>query len=249
MGFWADVESTLGLNKTNTSDTSSATGSLDSYTWGKLGKNSMARKEYDKRAAMEADALARGDASYDQSQQARDEQRRVLGEYREMASGKGPSLGREQLWSGLGQSQAQATQTAASARGGGANALLANRAAQQQGAQMALQTNQQAAEIRAKEQLSAMEAQAGIASNMRAGDLSTRGQDLGQANAQMDAQFRVADSTLKGKMAAAGAHQQAAQFDADQQFKADESYRQRRQQFAAGILRGAASGGMSLATG
>lgn len=249
MGFWGELESSLGLSKTNTSDTSSATGSLDSYTWGKLGKNSLAKKEYDKRAGMEAQALAQAQGSYDQSQQARAHQQRMLGEYEAMAAGRGPSLAREQLATGLGQAQAQASQTAASARGGGANALLANRAAQAQGSQAALQTNQQAAEIRAKEQLSAMEAQAGIASNMRAGDLSTRGQDLGLANSQMDAQMRINDSTLKGKMAAAGAHQQAAQFDADQQFKADESYRQRRQQFASGIMRGAASGGMSLVTG
>lgn len=249
MSFWKDVESTLGLSKTPTSDTSSATGSLDNYTWGKLGKNSMARKEYDKRAGMEQGSLAQAQTSYDQSQQARGEQQRMLGEYQQMAAGKGPSLAREQAWRGLGQAQAQATQTAASARGGGANVLLANRAAQQQASQMALATNQAAIENTRAEQLAAMEAQAGIASNMRQGDLSTRGQDLGQANAQMDAQFRIADASQRGKIAAKQDHNRAVQFDAQQQFAADESYRQRRQQFAAGITRGVASGGMSLATG
>lgn len=166
----------------------------------------------------------------------------MLDKYGAMEAGRGPSLAREQAWRGYGQAQAQATQTAASARGGGANALLANRAAQQQGGQLAMQTNQQAIENTRAEQLHAMDAQAGIASNMRQGDLATRGQDLGQANAQMDAQFRVADSSLKGKMAAAGAHQQASQFDSQQQYAADEAYRKRRADFASGIMKAASFG-------
>jgi hypothetical protein len=248
MSFWDSLVKAVGFDKPQASDTASAQyGQAKNYEWGKLGKNSDARQEYNKRAGMEQGSLAQAQASYDQSQQARGEQQRMLGEYQQMAAGKGPSLAREQAFRGLGQAQAQATQTAASARGGGANALLANRAAQQQGAQMALASNQQAIENTRAEQLAAMEAQAGIASNMRGGDLSTRGQDLGQANAQMDAQFRIADAQQKGKIAATQSYNQAVQFDTAQDRAAEEANRAKRAAMTSAVLGGISSGGMSVA--
>lgn len=76
------------------------------------------------------------------------------------AAGRGPSAARSQLAQGLNQSQNFMSAQAAGVR---QNPLAAMRMAQQQGAQMAGQTQMQAAQIRSQEQQAGQQALAGIA--------------------------------------------------------------------------------------
>lgn len=123
-----------------------------------------------------------------EQQQARTQQGRGLimtedaaNMYRQMAMGQGPSLAQQQLQQGLQQAQAQQASMAAGARGGGANLAAAQMAASSQMGQQSAMANQQAAQIRAQEQLSAMQGYGGLAGQYGQQAGAMRGQDLGYA--------------------------------------------------------------------
>lgn len=101
--------------------------------------------------------------------------------YRQMAMGQGPSLAQQQLQQGLQQAQAQQASMAAGARGGGANLAAAQMAASSQMGQQSAMANQQAAQIRAQEQIAAMQGYGGLAGQYGQQAGAMRGQDLGYA--------------------------------------------------------------------
>lgn len=149
------------------------------------------------------DALAGGRLSLDArlSDEARGRQSALYDQYGALARGEGPSLAREQMRAGLDQSQQQASQQAASARGGAGNQLLAQRYAQQTGAQLASSAAAQGAQLRAQEQLAALQAQAGLAGQMRQGDLSARGLSEQRYAGSLDARMGMEGQQLQAQMA------------------------------------------------
>jgi hypothetical protein len=94
-------------------------------------------------------------------------QNRALGRFEDMAAGRGPSLAREQLASGQAEAQRRQMAMAAGASGGAAGRQLAERNAQRIGSDAQLDTNRAAAQLRAQEQIGAMQASANLATGMR----------------------------------------------------------------------------------
>lgn len=94
-------------------------------------------------------------------------QNRALGRFEDMAAGRGPSLAREQLAEGQAEAQRRQMAMAAGASGGAAGRQLAERNAQRVGADAALDANRAAAQIRAQEQIGAMQAAANLSTGMR----------------------------------------------------------------------------------
>lgn len=94
-------------------------------------------------------------------------QQRALGRFEDMAAGRGPSLAREQLAEGQAEAQRRQMAMAAGASGGAAGRQLAERNAQRLGADAQLDTNRAAAQIRAQEQIAAMNAAANLSTGMR----------------------------------------------------------------------------------
>lgn len=101
--------------------------------------------------------------------------------YRAMAMGQGPSLARLQLQQGLQQAQAQQASIAAGARGGGANLAAAQLAGATMAGQQAAGANQQAAMIRAQEQMAAMQGLGAMGAQYGGMAGAMRGQDYGAA--------------------------------------------------------------------
>lgn len=109
---------------------------------------------------------------------ARADQAALASRYGDLEAGRGPSLAREQLREGANTAANNATNLAASVRGGGGNQLLAMRQAQNVGAQQAAAANSAAAQVRAQEQIGAMNAQAALYQGMRSADQQAYQQDL-----------------------------------------------------------------------
>lgn len=119
-----------------------------------------------------------------QQQQARGEQADLVQAYRDVESGKAPSLARMQLAEGQQAAAQRGAALAASARGGGGNILQAQRYAQEQAALGAAQTSADQAKLRTVEIAQARDARGQLASGMR-------GQDL-QAQQMADQRYRDA---------------------------------------------------------
>lgn len=118
-----------------------------------------------------------------------------------LAAGEGPSLAQAQLEAQSGRNIAAQMALAGQARGGNLSAMTNQ--AQATGVGMAMQTNQQLAELRAEEQLAAMQASAGLAGQM-AGMSSDRqmgmmgmGQQALGAQADRDMAWRLAQQDNK----------------------------------------------------
>lgn len=107
-----------------------------------------------------------------QSGQTRESQMEALGMYRDMAQGNGPSVAEAQLKRGQDQGIANAMALQAQGRGGnlGAQARMAGQA----GAGMQIDTNQQAAALRAQEQQAAMAGLANQANTMYGQDMQAK---------------------------------------------------------------------------
>lgn len=200
--------------------------------------------------------------------QARDVQGEAIQSYRDVLSGKSPSLPQQQLQQGLATAQAQQAQQAASVRGGGGNALLAAQNAQRTGAGMALATGHQAAQLRAQEMNLARQGLLQGGTQMRGQDLDMRGQSQGQT--QMTAQNELAQrglndamirqleqnrmAALSGQQAAKGqyasdklAAQQGNAQSAFQQQQAAQAQRNREQDYQRQLVGGVMQQGGSLA--
>lgn len=129
-------------------------------------------------------ALMMADRERGMGMQARGLQQDVYGNYARMAQGEGPSVARQMAQQGANVAQQQANQTAASARGGGGNQLLAQRNAQRVGASAQMTASGQAAQLGQQEQLAAMAAMGETAGQMRAGDTQARGLSEGRAQSR-----------------------------------------------------------------
>jgi hypothetical protein len=104
-------------------------------------------------------------------------QNNALGMYADMAAGNGPSVAEQQMRAGA--DQAVANQMTLAAQGTGGNLGSQMRTAQDAGAATALQTNQQAGQLRAGEQQAAMQGLAGLSSTMASQNLQREATGLG----------------------------------------------------------------------
>ena len=239
---------TLGLYGT-TMDTATMAGpkattvapNAASYEFG--GSPLMRDRYRQELSGRDAQALAMAGGEAGAAQQARGLQGDLYGQYGAMARGEGPSLAAMQMRAGLDQAQQQAGQQAASVRGGAGNQLIAQRMAQQTGAALASQAAQATSELRQREQLAAMEAQAGLAGAMRQGDLASRGLSEQRAAGALGARMGLESQQMQGQMAMDEGRR--ADFMAAQglNLKADAERRQRRQDFYAKAAEGGAKAG------
>lgn len=104
------------------------------------------------------------------------------------------SLAEQQRREGQIRAANEATNLAASARGGAGAQILAQQGAQQQQTAAMLQGNREAAMLRAQEEAAARGQLAGLLGQARGQDLSMRGQSQGQAQFDVEAQYRNRDS-------------------------------------------------------
>lgn len=104
------------------------------------------------------------------------------------------SLAEQQRREGQISAANEATQLAASARGGAGAQILAQQGAQQAGLVASLQGNREAAMLRAQEEANTRGQLAGLLGQARGQDLSMRGQSQDQARFDVDAQYRNRDS-------------------------------------------------------
>lgn len=100
-------------------------------------------------------------------------QNQALGMFADAAAGRGPSAAQAMLRQATANNVATQRALAAGARGGGAAAAM--RQANQAGVQLGLQSQAQAAALRAQEQQAGMAGLAGAAAQARAGDISRYG--------------------------------------------------------------------------
>jgi hypothetical protein len=103
----------------------------------------------------------------------------------------------------------QANQMAASARGGGGNQLLAQRMAQQTGAQAQQQASATAAQLGQQEQLAAMGAMGDVASRLRAGDARAQEMAAGRGRDFLGARQGVEGAAMEGAQQRSLADQEA----------------------------------------
>lgn len=104
------------------------------------------------------------------------------------------SLAEQQRREGQIRAANEGTNLAASARGGAGAQILAQQGAQQQQTAAMLQGNREAAMLRAQEEAAARGQLAGLLGQARGQDLSMRGQSQGQAQFDVEAQYRNRDS-------------------------------------------------------
>jgi hypothetical protein len=193
-------------------------------------------------ASRDAAAMAQAQREIDAAAQARGMQADLYGQYGALARGEGPSLARAQMAAGLDQAQRQASQQAASVRGGAGNQLIAQRMAQQTGAGLASQAAAQGAQLRMQEQLGALEAQAGLAGAIRQGDLSGRGLSEQRAAGALDAQQRMEEAQLRAQMARAGGEQQASMWAQEQNIASEQARKDRKQKFIGDLQKNVSEG-------
>jgi hypothetical protein len=167
----------------------------------KFGGSNEAREAW-RNGLAERDAAALGQADQwgAQGAQAREQQARLMGEYQDVAAGKGPSIAQMQLRQGQQEAAGRAAQMAANTRGGGGNILTAQRMAQSQGAEQAAAVNAQAAQLRAGEIERARDAQVGLASGMRTGDMSAQSLYEQRAAGALGARMDLEQTDLNARM-------------------------------------------------
>lgn len=124
---------------------------------------------------------SQANADYAQSQQARGNQDWVGQRYRDAMEGKGASVAEKQMNAGRDAAMRDAMQMASGARGGALARSAAQRGAQYQQGAIATQTNQQAAMLRAQEQIAAREGYANLTAQQRAQDMQSRQQSAQQS--------------------------------------------------------------------
>lgn len=136
--------------------------------------------------------------SLTQDAQSRGQQNMLAGQLAQTAAGQGPSVASLQLQQGLQQQLAQ-QQAAAASMTGDANPFLAQRQAQQLGAQAMQQTNAAAAQARIQEQLNAQNNLGSLLGTMRGQDQSSAfntaqmQQNAAQTNAQLAQQTALSN--------------------------------------------------------
>lgn len=171
------------------------------------------------------------------------------------------SLAEQQRREGQIRAANEGTNLAASARGGAGAQILAQQGAQQQQTAAMLQGNREAAQLRAQEEAAARGQLAGLLGQTRGQDLSMRGQSQGQAQFDVEAQYRNRDANdaqqrfydslrLQGQQSAAQVKlaQGSASLGSQQavlgyQAAADQQKAQSERDLAAGLT----SGGMGVA--
>ncbi|MBK9073235.1 MAG: hypothetical protein IPL79_19880 [Myxococcales bacterium] len=226
-----------------------------------MGGNALAEQRYlSELGGGEYAAFQAAEEAQRQANEARGLENQVFGEfgaldqqYADLAAGRGPSVGRQMAMQGADVAQQQANQMAASARGGGGNQLLAQRMAQQTGAQAQQQASAEAARIGAQEQLAAMGARAGIAGQraglagqMRSGDYQGRAYDEARGGRYLDARTGAMGQIYQGQTGAAAGNQEASMLAQVKNAELAEAERARRQRLienAAAGAAGAAKGG------
>jgi hypothetical protein len=197
--------------------------------------------------AMAADQRAAPQLDYTQAQQARGLMAQSAQSYQDVLSGKTASVAELQRQQGQMQAAAQGYQQAASARGGGGNAILAQRQAQQQAASASLGGNRDAAMLRAQEQDAARGGLANVGNQLRAGDMAQQGQMADVSQRQMGlndsrnatyrgAQAHAFDQQLGAGMAYDKQRIQSEQWAAEQNDKLTEAAKERKAAFFGSIM-------------
>lgn len=132
-------------------------------------------------------AYARGQSAADYLAQ-----ERLAEDYQRVLEGKTPSLAEQQMRAGQAQAMQQAAQMAASARGGTAGLMMAQRAAQQQAALGTAGVARDAAMLRAKEVAEARGQYGGLLSSMR-------GMSQQQRQSLLEAQMRATEADVAAR--------------------------------------------------
>lgn len=138
----------------------------------------------------EQEAYARGQAASDYLAQ-----ERLAEDYQRTLRGEGISLAEQQMRAGQAQAMQQAAQMAASARGGTAGLMMAQRSAQQQAALGTAGVARDAAMLRAKEVAEARGQYGGLLSSMR-------GMSQQQQQAMLEAQMRATEGEVSARSGA-----------------------------------------------
>lgn len=148
-----------------------------------FGKKWMGDNEYN----AEIDPLSTKKADQEQALglETRQGQQGLGDYYRNVLSGKGPTVAGQQMQQGIAAAGKQARATAASARG--ATAGLATRAAATGAGQVGLQAAGQASMLRAGEQQAAAKGYQDLLQTQRMQDLLARGYSIDEAKAQLQA--------------------------------------------------------------
>jgi hypothetical protein len=182
------------------------------YTYG--GEEGYYKEQRERLAEQEAKALTRAAPTLDFGNAAADRQQQIglTQQYNKIISGNGQSVAEQQLRAGRVANAQQMSALAAGARGGGGNAILAQREAQRQGALSALATNRDAALLRAQEQATAMSGASQLSSAMAQQSMQQQGlisqNELAQRSmndqrslAMNQASARMTEAKLQGAMA------------------------------------------------
>jgi hypothetical protein len=226
-----------------------------------MGGSGLAEQRYlSELGGGEYNAFQAAEEAQRQANAARGLENQVFGEfgaldqqYAEMAAGRGPSVARQMAMQGANTAQMQANQLAAGARGGGGNQLLAQRMAQQTGAQAQQQASAAAAQLGQQEQLAAMGARAGLAGQraglagqIRSGDYQGRAYDEARGGRYLDARTGAMGQIYQGQTGAAAGNQQASMMASVENAKLAEAEKDRRQRMiekSASVAAGAAGKG------
>lgn len=175
-------------------------------------------------------------------------QNRALGRFEDMAAGRGPSLAREQLAEGQAEAQRRQMAMAAGASGGAAGRQLAERNAQRIGSDAQLDTNRAAAQLRAQEQIGAMQASANLATGMR------NASQEGGFNAQrfeseaMGMRLGLEQQQMQGAMALDANKAATDRWTQEQNSRIEEANKQRKSSMWGSLL-GAGAGMLGMGAG
>jgi hypothetical protein len=169
-------------------------GGFKSFFGGGGGESAEQKRQRQMMAAFNTEVQGRevpllGDAAQAGMSDFRGDQRDLVGRLQAMASGQGPSLAQEQLRAGVDRATNQQYAMAAGARG---NAGLAQRNAMNTAGMMQSQAGQQAAMLRAQEQLGALSQIGQAAGQGRAMDDS-----MAQYNTWAQNQFSMANQAAR----------------------------------------------------
>lgn len=162
-------------------------------------------------ADREATALSSADRYAKDAEGARGLQASAYDRYQQQAEGRGPSLAAKLAEQSANRMAAVQAQSAASARGGGGNQLLAQRMAMQQGAVVGQQGAAQASQMRMQEQMEGMRGMADMSTRMREGDLAARGMSEQRAAGSLGARMGMEGTIYEGGVRTALAEQQSTQ--------------------------------------